>query len=136
MVRTAVADFAEHRDCLDPGQHRKRRDGACRAERPYRAEAREPCGEAGLDAFADVQSERHAFVGVELDRGVARATEHLAVEFAAGAVEKCSMDPARLISPDVAKERNHAAHRRAVEFECRMKPDHVAGNVVRKRETA
>src|SRR5262249_47702725 len=53
-----------------------------------------------------------------------------------GVVKKCSMDSARLVGPDIAKERHHAAHWRAVEFERWMEPDHLAGDVIGEREAA
>jgi hypothetical protein len=101
-----------------------------------RAEAGEPCGEASFDAFADVQAKRHGFIGVELDGGAARATEHLAVELAPGTVEEGSVNAARLVRSDIAKERHHRTEQPALEFERRMKPDHVAGDVIREREVA
>ena len=100
------------------------------------AKASEPRGEAGFNAFADVQSKCHAFIRVELDRRVARPPEHFAVELAAGTVKKCPMDSARLVGPDIPKEGHHTAHRRAIKFERPMKPDYFACNVITQREGA
>jgi hypothetical protein len=136
MVRTAVVDFAKDRDRLDSRQNWKRRDGACRSNRPYRMEAGELRRKARFDAFADTQSKHHDFVGIEFDRGVPDATKHFAIELARVAIQNGSVEAARLIRCDIAKERKHRANKNAVKFQRGMKPNYIAGNTIGEKETA
>jgi hypothetical protein len=136
VICTAVIVLTEDREGLDAKKHGEGPNAVGGTERPDWTEAGKLCSEAGLNAFADVQPERHFLVSIELDRSAARAAKHLAAELATGAVEKRPVNPARLVGHDIAKERHHAAHTRTFVMKRRMEPDHVAGDVIGKLETA
>ena len=136
MARTTVINLAKDRDGLDPRQHRESCNRARRAECPHWSETGKPRGQARLDAFTNVQPEFYSPVAVKLDCSALGATKHLAAQLPSAVVKKCSVDSARLVGPDVAKECHQGGDPLAVEFQRRVKPDHLVGDIVWELEAA
>src|ERR1700730_16238157 len=73
---------------------------------------------------------------IEFDGSTAGTAELLTPELGTSLVEKCAMDSARHIGPNVSEERHHARHECAIELKGRMKPDNIDGNAIGQRERA
>jgi hypothetical protein len=104
------------------------------SQRPHWTQAYELCGDAGLDAFTDNQSEGYVLIAVKLDGCAACATEHHALDLAAVAVEEHAMDTAWLVSDDVSEQCHHGWGKGALGRG--VKSGHIPGYLVRKAETA
>jgi hypothetical protein len=134
LVSAAVPDLTEDGDCLDRVYDWEFGYSTRRTQRPYGAEAGKPGSKAGLEAFADRQTQGYVFIMINLDSCLFCSAEHSAINLTALAIKKRPVQPTGRIGVDVPEECDHAADNHASVLQGRMKPDNVTGDVIRQGE--
>ncbi len=139
--------IGEDRQALDTAEHREGGDASGGGRRPDRAKASLAAGQSCLDAFGDMQAQRHILVGEDFDAHPKHASQHALTEMAAAIVAQGSAMHRNgrhlriVVMHDRAVPADHGRQEGpfalfAAERAGFMKPDHASGYVIWQIEAA